>query len=116
MRLQQLAGVHRRGFRRGRPAPATHADLVQRQLAADALDMASWRGKPQGTVVHSDRGAQYTSCRTVSLGSSTTFHAVVAGQSCASCRRGRPSLSAASGQLDVPQISAWIVAHLAAAS
>ena len=110
MRTQQLAGVHRRRFRRGHPAPATCADLVQRQFTADgpdrlwvtditqhrtgegwvycavvldvfsrravgwsiadhlraelvvdALDMARWRRKPHGTVVHSDRGTQYTS-------------------------------------------------------
>lgn len=110
MRLHQLAGVHRRRFRRGRPAPAVHADLVQRrfvadapnrlwvtditqhrtsegwvycavvldvfsrravgwsiadhlrsELVVDALDMARWRRKPQGTVVHSDHGPQYTS-------------------------------------------------------
>jgi putative transposase len=27
----------------------------------DALDMARWRRKPRGTVVHSDRGGQYVS-------------------------------------------------------
>jgi putative transposase len=112
MRVHQLCGVHRRRWRRGRPAPATHADLVGRvfhadapnrlwvtditqhhtregwvycavvldvfarravgwsiadhlraELVVDALDMARWRRKPApaGTVVHSDRGTQYTS-------------------------------------------------------
>lgn len=110
MRTQQLAGVHRRRFRRGHPAPATCADMVQRpfvadapdrlwvtditqhrtgegwvscavaldvfsrravgwsiadhlraELVVDALDMARWRRKPHGTVVHSDHGPQYTS-------------------------------------------------------
>jgi putative transposase len=112
MRLHGLAGVHRRRFRPGRPAPAVHQDLVTRQfhatgpdrlwvtditqhrtaegwvyaavvldvfsrrvvgwsiadhlrteLVVDALDMARWRRKPTvgATVLHSDRGTQYTS-------------------------------------------------------
>ena len=112
MRLHGLAGIHRRRFRPGRPAPAVHQDLVTRQfhatgpdrlwvtditqhrtgegwvyaavvldvfsrrvvgwsiadhlrteLVVDALDMARWRRKPTAgtTVLHSDRGTQYTS-------------------------------------------------------
>ena len=112
MRLHGLAGIHRRRFRPGRPAPAVHQDLVTRQfhatgpdrlwvtditqhrtgegwvyaavvldvfsgrvvgwsiadhprteLVVDALDMARWRRKPTPgtTVLHSDRGTQYTS-------------------------------------------------------
>lgn len=110
MACHGLAGVHRRRFRRGRPSPAVHVDLVGRQFTADApdrlwvtditqhrtgegwvyaavvldvfsrrvvgwsiadhlrtelvvdaLDMARWRRKPAATVVHSDRGTQYTS-------------------------------------------------------
>jgi putative transposase len=38
MRTQQQAGVRRRRLRRGHPAPATFADLVQRQFVADAPD------------------------------------------------------------------------------
>jgi putative transposase len=37
------------------------ADHLRTELVVDALDMARWRRKPQATVVHSDRGAQYTS-------------------------------------------------------
>ena len=39
------------------------ADHLRTELVVDALDMARWRRRPdQGqTVVHSDRGAQYTS-------------------------------------------------------
>ena len=37
------------------------ADHLRTELVADALDMARMRRKPVGTVVHSDRGAQYTS-------------------------------------------------------
>jgi len=38
MRTHAIVGVHRRKFRRGRPAPAVHADLVQRNFTADAPD------------------------------------------------------------------------------
>jgi putative transposase len=110
MALVGLQGVHRRRWRRPRPAAASWPDLVNRQfraegpdrlwvtditqhrtgegwvyaavvldvfsrrvvgwsiadhlrteLVADALDMARLRRKPVGTVVHSDRGTQYTS-------------------------------------------------------
>ena len=39
------------------------AHHLRTELVIDALDMARWRRKPTpaGTVVHSDRGAQYTS-------------------------------------------------------
>lgn len=37
------------------------ADHVRSDLAVDALQMATWRRRPQaGRVVHSDRGSQYT--------------------------------------------------------
>jgi putative transposase len=35
------------------------ADHLRAELVVDTLDMARWRRKPQGTVVHSDRGGQY---------------------------------------------------------
>jgi putative transposase len=37
------------------------ADHLRTELVVDALDMARWRRKPTSTVVHSDRGTQYTS-------------------------------------------------------
>jgi putative transposase len=37
------------------------ADHLRTELVVDALDMARIRRKPVGTVVHSDRGTQYTS-------------------------------------------------------
>ncbi|WP_040586003.1 IS3 family transposase [Segniliparus rugosus] len=37
------------------------ADHIRAELVVDALDMARWRRKPHGTVVHSDRGSQYVS-------------------------------------------------------
>ena len=112
MRTAGICGIHRRRFRRAKPSPAVHADLVHRRFVADApdrlwvtditqhptaegwvyaavvldvwsrrvigwaiadhlktdlvvdaLDMARWRRRPPAgqTVVHSDRGTQYTS-------------------------------------------------------
>lgn len=37
------------------------ADHLRTELVVDALDMARWRRKPAGTILHSDRGTQYTS-------------------------------------------------------
>lgn len=37
------------------------ADHLRSELVIDALEMARWRRHPAGTVVHSDRGTQYTS-------------------------------------------------------
>lgn len=37
------------------------ADHLRTELVIDALDMARWRRQPTGTIVHSDRGTQYTS-------------------------------------------------------
>lgn len=37
------------------------ADYLRTELVAGSLDTAPLRRKPQGAVVHSDRGAQYTS-------------------------------------------------------
>ena len=36
------------------------ADHLRSELVVDALEMARWRRQPAGTVVHSDRGSQYT--------------------------------------------------------
>ncbi len=37
------------------------ADHLRSELVVDALQMAIWRRRPDGTVVHSDHGTQYTS-------------------------------------------------------
>jgi len=38
------------------------ADHMRTELVVDALQMATWRRRPQpGTILHSDRGSQYTS-------------------------------------------------------
>jgi putative transposase len=34
------------------------ADHLRTELVIDALDMARWRRKPVGTILHSDRGTQ----------------------------------------------------------
>ncbi len=83
MRAAHVQGISRRHGKRHRPLPAVHDDLVRRrfmadapdrlwltditehlcaELVVDALEMARWRRRPQPgqTVVHSDRGSQYT--------------------------------------------------------
>ncbi len=37
------------------------ADHLRAELVCDALDMATWRRRPSGTIHHSDHGSQYTS-------------------------------------------------------
>ncbi len=37
------------------------ADHIRTELVLDALQMATWQRRPAGTVVHSDRGSQFTS-------------------------------------------------------
>jgi len=37
------------------------ADHMRSDLVVDGLQMATWRRRPQGTIVHSDCGSQYTS-------------------------------------------------------
>ena len=38
------------------------SDRITAEIVVDALEMARWRSRPElGTVVHADRGAQYTS-------------------------------------------------------
>ena len=37
------------------------ADHMRSDLIVDALQMAIWRRQPAGTIVHADRGSQYTS-------------------------------------------------------
>ncbi|RYF51871.1 MAG: hypothetical protein EOO27_29270, partial [Comamonadaceae bacterium] len=43
------------------------SDRITAEIVVDALEMARWRRRPEpGTVVHADRGAQYTSCPSIS--------------------------------------------------
>ncbi len=37
------------------------ADHIRTELVVDALQMAQWQRRPAGTIVHSDRGPQFTS-------------------------------------------------------
>ena len=37
------------------------ADHMRSDLVVDSLQMATWLRRPEGTIVHSDRGSQYTS-------------------------------------------------------
>ncbi len=37
------------------------ADHMRSELVVDALEMARWQRSPEGTIVHADRGGQYTS-------------------------------------------------------
>ena len=37
------------------------ADHIRTELVVDALQMAQWQRRPAGTIVHSDRGSQFTS-------------------------------------------------------
>lgn len=39
----------------------TIADHLRTELVVDAINMARWRRKPVGTIVHVDRGAQFSS-------------------------------------------------------
>ena len=36
-------------------------DHIRTEPVVDALEMAHWQRSPDGTIVHADRGAQYTS-------------------------------------------------------
>jgi putative transposase len=42
-------------------ATLVHYYSPRTELVLDALEMARWRRHPSGTIVHSDRGAQFTS-------------------------------------------------------
>lgn len=37
------------------------SDRITAEIVVDALEMARWQRRPVGTIVHSDRGSQYTS-------------------------------------------------------
>ncbi|ERG65156.1 hypothetical protein L332_11985 [Agrococcus pavilionensis RW1] len=37
------------------------SDRITTEIVVDALEMARWQRRPVGTIVHADRGAQYTS-------------------------------------------------------
>lgn len=37
------------------------ADHIRTELVVDALQMARWQRQPVGTIMHADRGSQYTS-------------------------------------------------------
>jgi transposase InsO family protein len=46
----------------GRVVGWSIADHIHTERVVDALEMARWQRRPQpGTIVHADRGSQYTS-------------------------------------------------------
>ena len=56
-------GLLRSSARRLQPSGRglVHRDHLRTELVVDALEMARMRRKPVGTILHSDRGTQYTS-------------------------------------------------------
>jgi hypothetical protein len=74
------------------------ADHMRSDLVVDALQMATWRRRPEGTIVHSDRGSQGE----INRSSQHPVLEVLSGPSSAGSRSGDPTEAAVAWPSEVP--------------